>query len=234
MRFRVAPEIFAQFPEVCIGVVVARGVDNQGESSRIKELLATQVEAAHRKLAGGDVRQHPLIIPWREAFRQLGYNPNRFPPSIEALAKRVTKSPSLPSINRVVDLVNALSLKYMLPMGAHDLDRLRGDMQVRLTVGGEVFTPFGSEEAETVEAGEVVYTDDQEVRTRRWVWRQGEKAKVVPGSRTIFFPIDGFRGISDGEILAARDELAALLTRHLGAETRCLWVDGDTPAVDLL
>ena len=84
-----------------------------------------------------------------------------------------------------------------------------------------------------VEAGEVVYTDDLEIRTRRWVWRQGEKAKVVPESRTIFFPIDGFRGISDEKILAARDELAELLTRHLGAETRCLWVDADTPAVDL-
>lgn len=233
MQFRVAPEIFAQFPEVCIGVVVARDVDNQGESSPLKELLATQLEAAYRELAGGDVRQHPLIAPWREAFRKLGYNPNRFPPSIEALAKRVAKKPVLPSINKAVDLVNALSLKYMLPMGAHDLDRLQGDMQVRMTVGGEVFTPFGSQEAEVVEAGEVVYTDDLEIRTRRWVWRQGEKAKVVPESRTIFFPIDGFRGISDEKILAARNELAELLTRHLGAETRCLWVDADTPAVDL-
>ncbi len=232
MGFTVDRELFNQFPELCFGLIVARQVDNEGESPALQELLAGQVEATHRELAGGNVRQHPLIAPWREAFRKLDYNPNRFPPSIEALAKRIAKKAQFPFINKVVDLVNSLSLKYMLPMGAHDLDRLQGDMQVRFTTGGEVFTPFGQEETELVEAGEVVYTDDEEICTRRWVWRQGERSKVTPRSKTILFPIDGFYNISEEQVRAAREELAALLVEHVGAKVSSYWLDKDHPAVE--
>ena len=131
-----------------------------------------------------------------------------------------------------MDLVNSLSLKYVLPMGAHDLDRLKGDMQVRFTKGGEVFTPFGGEETETVAAGEVVYTDDEEICTRRWVWRQGERSKVVPASKTILFPLDGFYGISEEKVRAAREELAALLLEHVGAQVSSYWVDKDHPRAE--
>lgn len=234
MAFMVDPELFARFPELCFGLVVARQVDNEGKSPALQELLAAQVEATHRELAGSNVRQHPLIAPWREAFQKLDYNPNRFPPSIEALAKRIAKKAQFPSINKVVDLVNSLSLKYVLPMGAHDLDRLRGNMQVRFTRGGEIFTPFGQEETEVVEAGEVVYTDEEEICTRRWVWRQGERSKVVPSSKTILFPLDGFYGISEKQVRAAREELAALLVQHLGAQVSSYWLDKEQPTVEFI
>jgi DNA/RNA-binding domain of Phe-tRNA-synthetase-like protein len=71
------------------------------------------------------------------------------------------------------------------------------------------------------------------VRTRRWVWRQGEKAKVTEASRSIFFPIDGFNNVSGDQVLAARNELAELLAAHLGGEVRCLWVDANNPIVEL-
>ncbi|NLJ33936.1 MAG: hypothetical protein GX349_05035 [Firmicutes bacterium] len=232
LGFTVDSELFAQFPELCFGLVVARNVNNEGESAVLRELLMAQVEATHRELAGSNVRHHPRIAAWREAFRKLDYNPNRFPPSIEALAKRIAKRAQFPSINKVVDLVNSLSLKYVLPMGAHDLDKIEGDMQVRFTNGGEVFTPFGGEERERVEAGEVVYTDDEEICTRRWVWRQGERSKVEPASKTILFPIDGFYGVSEEEVRAAREELAALLTEHTGAQVSTYWLDVDHPAVE--
>lgn len=52
----------------------------------------------------------------------MGINPNRFPCSVEALATRIAKGGGLPDINPAVNLVNAYSLRYSLPMGAHDLD----------------------------------------------------------------------------------------------------------------
>ena len=89
----------------------------------------------------------------RDAFQTLGMNPNKFMCSIESLMKRVQKSGALPHINTVVDLGNAFSLTYQLPMGAHDVDKLEGDIQIRFSTPEDHFLPMGETEMETMPAG---------------------------------------------------------------------------------
>ncbi len=234
MQFLVSEEIFSLFPEACIGVVVAREVDNTRNVKEIADLLKDSSKRIYQKFKdASDYRSYSNIAVWRNAFKKCGINPNRHPSSIEALVKRVSRKPDFPSINPVVDLVNALALKHVLPMGAHDMDKLKGNLQVRFSRKGDVFTPFGKKTHEEVEEGEIVYADDEEIRTRRWIWRQGEKAKITSESRNIFFPIDGFHGTTDNNVIKARDELAALLENFFGCETRKLFVDINNPQVEL-
>ncbi|WP_418889350.1 phenylalanine--tRNA ligase beta subunit-related protein [Porcincola intestinalis] len=47
----------------------------------------------------------------------MNINPNKYFCSIEALFTRIAKGKGVPHINPVVDLGNAISLKYTLPMG---------------------------------------------------------------------------------------------------------------------
>src|SRR5665648_134130 len=108
------------------------------------------------------------------------------------MAKRVAKGNILPSINPIVDLGNSLSLKYVLPMGAHDLDALADEIAVRFSVKGDLFTPLGTEDIEILEKGELVYADTKRIRTRRWIWRQSNVGCITENSKNIFFPIDGF------------------------------------------
>ncbi|HHV78406.1 MAG TPA: hypothetical protein GXX40_02110 [Firmicutes bacterium] len=235
MDFWVAEEVFEIAPSYCVGVVVARGIDNSGKDDRVEELLRANVAARRAKLPGTPalVKKLPQIACWRAAFERAAINPNRFPPSIEALCLRLAKGGELPRINKLVDLCNALSIKYMLPMGAHDLGCFHGDISVRLSSEGEPFTPIMSQERETVPAGEVVYADGCEVRTRRWIWRQGERGKVTERTTEVFCPIDGFTDINRKEVLAAREELAALITRFFGTQARVYWVNRENPRTAL-
>lgn len=232
-KFIVAPALFELFPEACFGVVVAEEVDNQVGSEVVTNMLEAQVRTLNQELGGTNVREHPHVAVWREAFRKLDLNPNKFPSSIEALTKRIAKKAKLPSINKIVDLVNILSLKYILPMGAHDREILPGDIELRFARSEDKFIPFGSTDPEPVDEGEVVYVTGNQVRTRKWVWRQGEKAKVVPETRRLFCPIDAFYGVTDEAAKAAQTELAAMLKEHCGATTRQFWVDKDNPSVEL-
>ncbi|HWI51004.1 MAG TPA: phenylalanine--tRNA ligase beta subunit-related protein [Symbiobacteriaceae bacterium] len=232
-KFIVAPELFELFPELCFGVVVAEGIDNAAAAPAITELLQTRTLALAERLSGTDVREHPHIAVWRQAFQKLGLNPNKYPSSIEALAKRVAKGAGLPSINPVVDLGNAMSVTHLLPMGAHDMDVLPGDIEVRLGRPDDIFIPFGAAEPEGVDPGEVVYATGNQIRTRKWVWRQGEKAKVVAETRRIFIPIDAFDGVTGQAALAARSELAGAIERFFGVAPRVYWVDRNTPSVEI-
>ena len=231
MRFRVASEVFERFPEACVAVVAATGVANGAPVEAVRALPWAAEQEARERLNSDDLKAHPFIARWREAFRALDLNPNKYRSSVEALLARVLKGDELPALSPAVDLVNAVSLRYMLPVGAHDADRLSGDLQVRRAMGGETFHPIGGGEAETVEPGEIVYADDAEVRTRRWVWRQGDGARVTAESRTIFFPIDGWLGLNETDAREAARELARLLQEHLGARTALAFVDREHPEV---
>ena len=236
MQFRVAPEVLDLFPDFCVGIVVAAGLDNQRNgdlAADIRGELDRESERVRTLYADRPLEDDPSVAIWREAFRRLGTDPERYPSSVEALLRRAVAGEQAPSINKAVDLANLVSLRHRVPVGAHDLDRLRGNFQVRISRDGDVFTPLGHGGREAVPLGEVVYADEAEVRTRRWVWRLGDRAKVTPLSRNVFFPIDGFTGHTDDQVRQATAELAGLLAQRLGARVYQGFVDVSQPVFDL-
>lgn len=188
---------------------------------------------ARSRFQGRDVKTLPEILPYREAFQSLGMNPNRFPSSIEAMVSRIAKGGALPSISTAVDLANSVGLRFAVPLGVHDLDRCSGDIEVRPARAGDIFTPFGQDAVEPVDVGEVVYADGSEIRTRRWIWRQGEYSKSTSESTALFCPIDGFTDSNADQVLGARTRLAVLLREVTGAEVSEFFVDRAQPAVTL-
>lgn len=233
MKFIVEEKVFSVLPSVCFGVVVARGIDNSATDLRPAELLRQSIGTVEEKFAAAKAKESAEIAPYRDAFIKLGMNPNKFLSSIEAMASRIEKKKGFPSINPVVDLGNALSLKYLLPMGAHDIDAASGDIQVRFSRKGDLFTPFGETQAEELDDGELIYSAGDRVKTRRWIWRQSEEGKVTESSRNIFFPIDGFVDNNRDLVLAARDELAAQIRQIFGASVMTGMVDKENRLLDI-
>lgn len=228
MRFSVDTSVFGRVPGFIVGIVVARNIDTGRGAERAADMLAQSVATAIPTLSGKP-KEDPRITPYREAFRSFGINPNTFMCSIEALATRIAKTGILPSIHGIVDAGNAVSVRAFLPIGAHDLGPLGDEIEIRPARAGDSFVPFGQTEAESVDAGEIVYVSGTQVRTRRWMWRQSELGKIGDGTRDVFFPIDGFMGINDGALLLARDGLAELLRTEFGASVTTGFVDREHP-----
>ena len=233
MKFIVDKEIFEKLPNACFGVVMARGIDNSRAYPEIDRLLDESIKTAAEHFEGKKVKEEADILPYREAFRALNINPNKYLCSIEALFTRIAQGKGMPHINPVVDLGNAVSLKYTLPMGAHDLGGSSDDMHIRLAQPEDTFLPFGSETEESPDAGEVVYAVGHQVRTRRWTWRQSEHGKITPASSDIFFPIDGFADFNGDRVLAAREELETLLKQIFHCETVSGLVDAQHMEMEL-
>ena len=72
MRFRIAAKIFEDFPEVRIGVVTARGLDNHGSDPAITKQVREAETALVESFREGNVTEHPRIASWREAYRKFG------------------------------------------------------------------------------------------------------------------------------------------------------------------
>lgn len=228
MKFIVDTDVFKKIPNICFGVVVARGIDTR---SNFKG-LDLAVRELQEKYSERKAKELGEIIPYREVFKNLGYNPNKFMPSIEALTTRVLKQKRLPSILPVVDAYNSISLKYLLPIGGHDINTAKGDIEVRFSNNLDSFTPFGSSDNEIIDEKELVYAVGNEIKTRRWIWRQGELGKITDKSTDIFFPIDGFEGINDMTVKEATRELASLLKSTFNCEVTTAYINRDKSFFD--
>ncbi len=232
MRFEIASEVFEKLPTACFGVVAVSGVNNAAEYVKIEELLNAAIANSENLYKDVKIKESEAIAPYREAFRALDINPNKFMCSIEALLTRISKGKGMPKISPVVDLGNAVSLKYSLPIGAHDADTFTEVLEVRAAREGDSFIPFGGGEAEEADTGEIVYVSGGEIRTRRWTWRQSDIGKIHGGTNRLLYPIDGFSDINKAAVLAARDELAELLRTVFSAEVEIGFIDRENPVFE--
>jgi len=233
VKFIVEKSIFEKLPNACFGIVVARGINNALKYPEIEGLLDEAIRKSASQFGGKKIKEEPEIVPYREAFLALGINPNKFMCSIEALFTRIAKGKGMPQINSIVDLGNAVSLKYALPMGAHDIGDASDDICVRYSKPDDVFLPFGAEEEESLEEGEVVYAVGNQVRTRRWTWRQSEHGKITAETNHVFFPIDGFSDVNRDKVMAAQKELKELLQKFFGCEVISGFVDAEHTEMQL-
>jgi DNA/RNA-binding domain of Phe-tRNA-synthetase-like protein len=151
----------------------------------------------------------PHLEAWAEMFRRFGAKPQRTPCSAEALRKRVLRDGSLPRVNPVVDLYNAVSLRFAVPVGGEDLDAYVGQPLLTVATGAEAFDTMkdGAPAQESPEAGEVVWRDDRGVTCRRWNWRQGVRTRLTGDARRMWFILES---LGPMPIQALHDAGAAL------------------------
>jgi DNA/RNA-binding domain of Phe-tRNA-synthetase-like protein len=232
MQFSIQKELFDILPDLTIGMVAAMDVDNTRPSGEIETLVSQAIEEMKRDFIVDKAQEHPRIKPWRTAFSKLSISGSKFPSSIESMAKRVLRGDPFPRINPLVDLYNSLSLRYLVPMGGHDLNTIKKNIYLKFAEGWEPFTPMGGGETIIVPKGELVYRDDQEVLTRNWVWRQCEKDKATEKTKNIFIPIDvlGEVGREHAEEIAR--ELSELIPRYLGGTLFSAILNKEKPSVE--
>lgn len=215
MKFLIDPSMINLFPSVKIGVLVFRGLDNHADH---KSAIAAQLRQAEEKVRSSytleTLSSQPKIVDWREAYRKFGFKPSSHRSSVEALTRRVLQGKDLPSINNLVDLYNLVSIKHLFPIGADDLDHVKGDIRLTVANGTERFLMLGSQENEPIKNGEVVYRDDEEVLCRSWNYRECEKTKITETTKNVCLVIEGLEHSSKEEILAALKDLRSLISHY--------------------
>jgi DNA/RNA-binding domain of Phe-tRNA-synthetase-like protein len=215
--FEVAPEVFERFPGYIVGCVVARGLQTSAGVEPIGRLLADAVARSRISYDNVDLKSLKPFEVWREAISRAGWSASRFPASVEALHRRVQRGNDLPSINPVVDLANSAVLFYSVPIGTHDIASLAGEaLVVRLATDQDRFIDM-SGDADPPSPGEIVYVAGNDVRTRRWVWRQSRDALVGATASDVFFPVDGFASDTLDGVEAASSFLEQICSEQFGA-----------------
>lgn len=232
MRYLVKPEVFEINPQLHFGIIVGKELKNSEARPEDTERLRAAEDKVRQIIKAEDLRNDPTVLGYRNVMEKAGINPNKYPPSTEAMLKRILKGGLLPEINALVDLCNAVSVENRISLGGHDLRDIHEDLSVGFTKGNERFLPFGAAEYESVEAGELAFTSGNVVQTRKWVWRQSELGKMNLNTREVFFQLVGFGDSEGSPLLQALHSLEELITERFGGSYKRYIVKQSNPEIE--
>lgn len=220
MHFQHSPDIWQGYPNLVPGVLIARGLTSD------KDVQARVAEYQARARARLDVASEgdwPEIQAWRRAFSQMGLKPTQYRCAAESLLRRFRKDGSLPQLHPLVDLCNAMSLAFGIPIALFDLSHIERHLEVRLAMGDERYQSFAGE-TEQPDAGEVVFVDAANAaHARRWTHRQSALSAVRRESSAVLIVAEALNGAAFTDVTRLLDALAG--------ELKTLWTAPEDQAI---
>ncbi|WP_447852919.1 B3/B4 domain-containing protein [Enterobacter mori] len=186
------------------------------------EVAPAALAQACQQMLNDDVQwAYAHLSDWDEVFKAFGAKPKRTPCSAAALRKRVLKDGSLPSLDPVVDIYNAVSIRYAIPVGGENLAAYSGAPRLTLADGSEPFDTFkeGQPVVEYPDAGEVIWRDDLGVTCRRWNWRQGVRTRLDSRAQSMWFILESLPSMPLEALEEAGEELVNNLQRLMPGAT---------------
>lgn len=224
-KFKIDGSFLDIFPEAKIGIVVCRDIDNRVVETEVYRKMLDLAEVEAKKyLTNDEFSSNPVVKVWRDAFQKFKTKKG-VRSSIEALLKRVNNGNSIGNINPLVDIYNAISLKYGLPCGGEDIDTFRGLVELTVANGDEDFITLGSEESAPPYPGEIVYKDDLGAICRCWNWRESYRTMLTENTKNAFMCIE-LVDLSRVEVFnSAIKELSENITKKLGGTAEVFILD---------
>lgn len=217
LTLTVEPAVVGRFPSLTVGALAVAELDRAAATLDDVDLAAQWAEAA-RALGGAGITLENLaeteeVDGWRRVTAASGLKPSKYRSSVEALTRRLLRAGAPATPLPVVDLYCALSVRFLVPLGAYDADRLPSGRVVLRPARPESdrFEPLGGPPEEYSLSDTVtVYADGDAVLCWNVNHRDSAATSLIPSTRhAVFF----------GEALTAegRARLEAALVA-LGAE----------------
>jgi DNA/RNA-binding domain of Phe-tRNA-synthetase-like protein len=169
--------------------------------------------AKSRLAAVGAESELPEIQAWRRAFAQMGLKPTQYRCASESLLRRFRKEGSLPRLHPLVDVCNAVSLAFAVPVAVLDASAIAGPLEVRYATGDESYLTFAGE-IEHPSAGEVIFADQAgQAHARRWTNRQSGLSAVRDSTARTLIVAEALHDSAPADMA----ELIAALTAEIQA-----------------
>lgn len=214
MHFQHADTIRADHPGLVAAALTTSGITDGADAvAAVDEQVARFVAIAESRLADGTESDLAEIKAWRQAFAKMGLKPTQYRCASEALLRRLRKEGGLPRIHPLIDLCNAVSVAYAIPIAALDLDHITGDVEVRHATGTEEYLTF-SGTVEHPEPGEIVFADaGGNAHARRWSNRQSGLSAVRPETSRVLIVAEALHESAADDLNALAKTLAEALTQ---------------------
>jgi DNA/RNA-binding domain of Phe-tRNA-synthetase-like protein len=220
MRFSHSSEIWNDYPDLVPGVLAA---DRIAAGVSVVPRIAKFTRIADSRLASLSEGELPEIQAWRRTFSRMGLKPTQYRCASESLLRRYRKEGSLPRIHPVIDLCNAVSLAFAIPIAVFDLAKIADYLEVRYALGEEVYESFSGETEHPV-AQEVIFADRVgRAHARRWTNKQSAYSAVRDNTAAVLIVAEAMHVSAEADmqrlLATLSDELDAVWSASVTSAT---------------
>lgn len=234
MKIEIKNEIFEVFPNAKVGWLLAE----------VKVLPSNEyVEKMKKNLIGmlndigisqDTMMLHPDVAGWREVYSKMGVKPSKYRSSLESLLRRIFKG-ELWSVSNVVDCYDSVSALNLLPMGAHDVEKINGDLILRFGLDGEKFYPLGAGDSVIdVAPKNIVYADEEKICCWLWNHRDTREASLSEKTKKAVFLVDQAFNTEWKTVREGLDSLSLELEKIGCKVHKSGVIDSGSPSSDIL
>ena len=197
MHFCHAAEIWNDYPQLVAGLLIVDGIRPDAD---VGDRLTPYFQRARQRLTQSSEGQLPEIAAWRRAYSQMGLKPTKYRSAGEALLRRFKRENDLPRLHPLVDLCNAVSLAFALPVAVFDLAHIDSFLEVRYATGTEEHLAFNGQ-VELPAPQEVIFVDAaHHVHARRWTFRQSRQSTVSSATQRVLIVSEGLHDAAKADV----------------------------------
>ena len=198
------------------------GLDNSSVSDDFNKWRENKIKELINKYKDYDLKEDKVIEGFYELHNKVGVPRRKNLPASENLIKLLVKREELVHINKAVDIYNIISIESKLCLGAHDIDKVKGNVYLKITDGTENFIPLGSLEKKEVSKGEYSFVDDDNDVLCWLDIRQVDKTKVTENSKNVLYFVIGNEENKYSELENVAKEIIDITTKYCGGKATIL------------
>ena len=190
------------------------GMDNTTPNSEFDKWRENKIKELIEKYKDYDIKNDKVIEGFYELHQAADVPRRKNLPASENLIKLLIKREDLVHINKAVDIYNIISIDSKLCLGAHDIDKVSGNVTLKIIDGTENFIPLGSEESKPVASGEYSFVDDDNDVICWLDIRQVDKTKVTENSKNVLYLVIGNKENTYEELEKVANEIIEITTKY--------------------
>jgi DNA/RNA-binding domain of Phe-tRNA-synthetase-like protein len=229
MHFQHAPEVWRDFPAL---VPAALFVDGVTPDASVDDQLPPLYGIAGARLSTSSEGALPEIQAWRRTFSTMGLKPTQYRCAAESLLRRFKKEGTLPAIHPLVDLCNALSLAYAIPIAVFDIAHVTDFLEVRPATGAETHSTFNGT-TEHPAPQEIIFADAaNHAHARRWSHRQSAHSTIRPTTTAALIVAEALHPTAEADIERLNGTLSEALTTIWSCPPRSAILTESSPRFD--
>ncbi len=203
--------------------VVIEGLDNETIDEAYLSYRKEKIAELFNQYKEVRIKEDPIVEGFYQLHSKVNVRRRNNAPSVETLVRLLQKREDLPQINKVVDLYNIISTETKVSLGAHDIDKISGNVTLKIQDGSEKFIPLGKDEPQAIKAGEYSYIDEDHEIICHLEIRQVNKTLVDEKTKNIFIIVQGNEVTPQNLLEDTCHQLIDTITKYCGGKGRIIY-----------
>ena len=226
MKVSINKKVFEVFNDrFHVGLLWCSNLNNSGSPADIHEMLRDVEELVRINFNPSSLQTHELISAWKSAVAHYGEKAQHFQSSVERMMTYVLEGEDIETKNKLGDLCNFISLKYLVPLGVTDTDKAEGNIE---------FTLAGSEKwnGSPIEKNELIMKAGDDVISRKLDFNISSKGEVDKKTKNAIIHIEAIPPIDENRLMNILEELQGLVRIFCGAKIKKTILKNDKNEID--